>query len=175
MGFAGGIAVAGPNGFYVSTAVLQLAMMNSVRQFELYPLLAHGAAAPTCLVTDPGIAAGLWFAGKATFYKGNIWAQVTGPSPNNLPTIKAYSGCGNAPPVATLSGSKTGFDNGSVVTGLAFDGLGHLYVSDTTGSAAPGSVQIFFGPNFNGNLAPNAVLRGKLTQITNPMGVAIGP
>jgi len=184
LGSAGGLAIdttaAPAKALVLSDAGIDLAPpFQHHRKLERYSLAASGPAQPVCVIRGPltGMDANQAFAGPVTVHNGDIWAQILGPSPTNLPTISGFHGCGNIAPVATLAGSNTGFDTGNAfVSGLVFDKLGHLYVSDYVGNPnSLGSVQIFFGPNFNGNIAPDEVLHGPKTKITYPMGIAIGP
>lgn len=72
---------------------------------------------------------------------------------------------GDAAPIATLSGAKTGLDNPH---GIAIDRSGNIYVANAGNS----SITVYRA-NRTGDRAPLAVIRGSKTGLASPYGIAL--
>ncbi len=93
---------------------------------------------------------------------------------NNGDLLSVYprTGNGNVPPVRTISGSNTGFNNGPV--GIALEPVRDTYLVTTPffGSAfAPAVLE--FGRTASGNVAPSRVWGGPQSGMASPNGIAL--
>ena len=73
---------------------------------------------------------------------------------------------GDAAPLATIAGTKTGL---SWPDGVAVNGARNLFV--TNGSMS--STVLEFAPGANGDVSPIAAIEGPKTQLSSPVGIAI--
>jgi sugar lactone lactonase YvrE len=95
-----------------------------------------------------------------------IYASVPG---SNAVLLFNGNANGNVAPAQVLSGSQTQLDTPA---GLALNSLGTLYVVDSPTGNAGGSITIY--PGFTGgNIAPQTFIRGSLTQLRGPFGIAV--
>lgn len=87
----------------------------------------------------------------------------------NATAITEYGpgAAGNATPVATLSGSKTGL---SGPVGDTLDSAGHLFVADGSADAITE-----YAPGADGNVSPIATIAGHATGLDLPDGLAVRP
>jgi hypothetical protein len=72
---------------------------------------------------------------------------------------------GNATPVATIGGSKTGLLGPA---GLTFDGAGHLWVTNAANNSLTE-----YAATANGNVAPLTTIAGSETGLNGPQGVVL--
>jgi hypothetical protein len=91
---------------------------------------------------------------------------------NNSVTVYADGAKGNAKPIQTITGSKTGLSSPSDV---AVDSSGNIYVSNYEGGGSDvGSVTVYTA-GANGNVSPIETISGPGTGINEPLGVALDP
>jgi outer membrane protein assembly factor BamB len=84
-------------------------------------------------------------------------------------TVYAAGANGNAVPIRTISGSKTGL---SIPAGVALDGNGNVYVADPTTNNAVYAVTVY-AASASGNVAPIRTISGSKTGLNTPVGVAL--
>jgi hypothetical protein len=127
---------------------------------------ANGNATP--IATIAGNRTGLNLpSGIALDSAGNVFVtnQGGGPGRDGSVTEFAKGANGNATPIATIAGNKTGLD---APEDLTMDASGTLFVSNSDG----GSVTEF-AKGANGNTAPTATIRGSATRLDGPAGVRL--
>ena len=78
-------------------------------------------------------------------------------------TVYSSTATGNALPIRTIAGNRTGI---SEPLGVAVDTTGRLYVSQ------PNSISVF-APRASGNVAPIATIKGHRTGIFYAGGIAV--
>jgi 6-phosphogluconolactonase (cycloisomerase 2 family) len=79
-------------------------------------------------------------------------------------TVYAAGAPGNAPPIQTITGSKTGL---SGCVGIAVDANGNIYVANNSGSVT------VYAAGANGNVAPIRTISGGSTGMDEPTGIAL--
>jgi hypothetical protein len=85
-------------------------------------------------------------------------------------TVYAPGANGNATPIQTISGGKTGLYS---PTGVAIDRKGNIYVSSCVlGSGSASSVTVY-AKKANGNVAPRRTISGSNTELNGPNGIAL--
>lgn len=127
-----------------------------------FPLDANGDAPPTTFISPGGDLQGITFDST-----GRMYVTSSGiPACQNLSGVLVFApgAAGNAAPVATIVGDKTGF---TLPSGIAVDSTNAIYVSDIFEN----SVSIF-APGSNGNVSPISKLSGPHTEINAPADIA---
>jgi HYDIN/CFA65/VesB-like, Ig-like domain len=129
----------------------------------VYPAGSNGNVAPSATIggSNTGLD-GTGTGGIAVDRSGNIYVLGSG-------TVSVYpvGSNGNVSPSATISGPFTGL-GGS--TGIAVDGSGKIYVSNTGGNS--GSVTVYPAGS-NGDILPSATISGPSAGLDSPIGIAL--
>jgi hypothetical protein len=160
-----GVAVDSYLNFYATT------VLNGTSQLLIFPKGSTGSVtSPTVISANNNSLAsprGMSFDGQ-----GNLWianagpanASVVGYSPSLFLTNGTPVASSNPAPGATVtySGFQTPVD-------VVFDGLGDMYVCDSTANAI-----FVFPPNPNGATTPIRTISGTATTLNGPMGIALG-
>jgi hypothetical protein len=115
----------------------------------------------------------LWIVAFALIVvESNAAAQTCTPTPlfvsdfyHDVILIYASNSTGDATPVATIGGGKTGLSHPSF---MALDSAGNLYVAINNAK----SIEVF-APGSSGNVPPSRVIAGKNTGFEIPFGVAV--
>jgi sugar lactone lactonase YvrE len=139
-------------------------------RITVYAAGSNGNVAPIAIIS--GEATGLAFPSAITLDpNGDIYVAnaETANTKHYLPSITVYAAgsTGNAPPVATITGSNTGLIYSSKI---ALDSSGNLYAIGFASSAY--SVNVY-APGSNGNVSPAASITGTATQLTGPIGFVL--
>lgn len=149
----------------------QLYVANSTSITE-YADGANGDAAPVNTITGPDT--GLHYAaGIALAPSGNLFVTDTDfPAGTNAVTEYASGASGDAAPVATIAGTKTGL---SAPVGVAVGSAGTVYVANS-GENTPSSVT-GYDSGASGNTVPAVIAQGPKTRIDSGVfyGVAVTP
>jgi len=82
--------------------------------------------------------------------------------------IFAAGASGNTAPVATITGSNTGFS--TYIEGIAVDSSANVYVADYSNSRIA-----IWSAGTTGNVAPTSTISGAATGLSNPRGLMIDP
>jgi hypothetical protein len=118
--------------------------------------------------------------GRANSYTSKADIAAFAPSITSYPA----GSNGKVSPSATIKGSLTQLDGPS---GIVVDSIGNIFVTNDAGSGrAPLDFISVYPPHSNGNVAPamrlsdggiirHAVIKGSLTGLDQPAGMAIGP
>ncbi|HSX59087.1 MAG TPA: hypothetical protein VLF18_02700 [Tahibacter sp.] len=146
---------------------------------------ANGVAAPTRLLTGPGVADALGMAYDANsrrlFVLRQAPADMTGIRRGTI-AIFADTASGDATPMETIEGNATQLDlpNGRTFTGIGFDPYtSRLMVASRGNSADDNRVVLFdYTAGVGGNVAPVRVVQGSNVSPYSagiPFGVPAGP
>src|SRR5437016_7438106 len=133
------------------------------------------AHAPWVLGTTPGpntLTAAALASGSPLTYTATGTGRVTGKPLyianevfGSSITVYAAGASGNATPVATIAGGNTGL---SLPFGVALDGAGKIYVTNSGGS----SITVY-AAGASGNATPAATIAGVNTGLGFPLGIAL--
>jgi sugar lactone lactonase YvrE len=166
--FGGATGLLGPWGIALDASGNIYATNRSpYNSVTVYPANPSGSIDPSPLAAISGSNTGLGQPyGIALDASGKIYVA------NNVPqtTVTVYAanpnGTLNESPLATISGSNTGFT--SFNYGIAVDASGRIYVVN-------GNSVLVFAANPSGTLneAPIAIIGGSNTQLGNPYGIAL--
>ncbi len=194
--FPTGIAVNPHGKLYVTVSADVECNRHSCHQINagsvvVYPAGSDGNGNPSAVIAGPDT--GLENpAAIAVDRAGDIYVANQGPLkpkpgceylPNGSITTYRPSSDGNAPPVSSIAGPKTGLE---FPNGIAFDSRGNIYVSNQLSmlgvclsfprinAPTEGDILIFASGS-NGDVAPIGSIRGPATGLNNPLGLAIGP
>ena len=158
----------------------------------LYPAGSHGHANASAVISGPNTQLGSPSA-IALDHGGNIYVTDEGPAKcsggcclNSGPgsvTVYAPGSSGDAAPIATIKGKKTGL---WFPYGITLDSKGNIYVlNDGLPIFYGGCFGIFihnsgppisiFAPGSNGDVAPIGGIGGSYTGLYDAGGIAIGP
>jgi hypothetical protein len=160
-----GIALDSSNRIYVANG-----LNTTTPSVTVYAAGSNGNVAPIATIAGPntGLAdpSGIAVDPTGRIYVGN----ENSPSFNGIVTVYNAGANGNVAPIRTITGANTGFANG--VYGVAWHN-GRIYV--TSGNSPINSELGIFPQNGNGNVAPTRSISGSSTQLSSPVGVAVGP
>jgi hypothetical protein len=167
-----GIAVDSKGSIYVtSNYVMNNAEFSSVLVF---PLGSNGDVRPSGFIGRSKTGA----VGALTLdSKGNIYVvKLSGSDLARRQSIAIYraESNGDVPPVATISGPKTGLaDPNYTISGIAVDSTGNIYAAGE-GSRGKGNRVIVYASGSDGDVQPQAIIEGPHTRLDGAHGVAIG-
>jgi hypothetical protein len=160
-----GIALDSANRIYVANG-----LGTTTPSVTVYAAGSNGNVAPIATIagSNTGLAdpSGVAVDAVGRIYVGN----ENSPSFNGIVTVYAANANGNVAPIRTIAGSNTGFANG--VYGVAWHN-NRIYV--TSGNSTISSQIGIFPQAANGNVGPTKSISGSGTQLSNPVGIAIGP
>jgi hypothetical protein len=193
-----GIAVNTRGKLYITFGSTVKCNRRSCRQGSLgsimvYPAGSDGNGNPSGMISGPNTKLESPSA-IAVARNGNVYVANQGPSlckpgceclPNGSGSITVYgpNSNGNTAPIATISGANTGL---TFPDGITFDSSGKMYVTIAPppigfcasfaklSAPAEGAILIF-APGSTGNVAPIGSIKGPVTGLNNPLGIAIGP
>jgi len=111
---------------------------------------------------------------------GNIYAvrlNGTGRSRSQSVVIYRAGSNGDVPPVATISGPKTGLaEPNYTIRGMAVDSSGNIYVAGEIASWKKEISRIIvYGAGSDGDVPPRAIIEGPHTKLYGAFGIAVGP
>jgi hypothetical protein len=159
-----GIALDSANRIYVANG-----LNTTTPSVTVYAAGANGNVAPIATIagSNTGLAdpSGIAVDAVGRIYVGN----ENSPSFNGIVTVYAAGANGNVAPIRTIAGSNTGFANG--VYGVAWHN-NRIYV--TSGNSTISSQIGIFPQAANGNVAPTKSIAGSSTQLSSPVGIAVG-
>lgn len=151
---------------------------DNAGSITVYASDANGNVAPEAAIANnvkSGRTQLKWPAGLALDAAGNMYvtnqASSIGASPDSV-TIYAAGKFGNVAPMAMIAGSHTGLNRPH---GIGIDSDRKIYVSnDGSDDKAVDAVTVY-APGSSGDAAPIATIRGALTGLEKPAGLAVGP
>ncbi len=143
----------------------------------VYPSGSSGYEPPSAEIT--GRNTGLtWGSGVAVDSAGKIYvvnrrSRSYFPSAGSV-TVYPAGANGDINPIAVIKGPQTGLDSEDAC-GIAVDSSSNIYVVSQDGSGAPGGSVNIYRAGSDGDVAPIASIRGPLTGLRYPKGIALGP
>jgi hypothetical protein len=145
----------------------------------VYPPTANGNVAPQAIIANGVKDKQTKFespAGMALDVAGNIYVtndgSANGGSDSDSITIYAAGKFGDVAPIKIISGPHTGLN---LPHGIGIDSDGKIYVAnDGSDNKGVDSVTVY-APGSSGDAKPIAVIRGSLTGLGKPGGLAVGP
>jgi sugar lactone lactonase YvrE len=145
----------------------------------VYPPTANGNVAPQAIIANGVKDKRTKFespAGMALDVAGNIYVtndgSANGGSDSDSITIYAAGKFGDVAPIKIISGPHTGLN---LPHGIGIDSDGKIYVAnDGSDNKGVDSVTVY-APGSSGDAKPIAVIRGSLTGLGKPGGLAVGP
>ena len=145
----------------------------------VYPPTANGNVAPKATIVNSVKDKRTKFespAGMALDVAGNIYVtndgSANGGSGSDSITIYAAGKSGDVAPMKIISGPHTGLN---LPHGIAIDSAGKIYVAnDGSDNKGVDSVTVY-APGSSGDAKPITVIRGSLTGLGKPGGLAVGP
>jgi sugar lactone lactonase YvrE len=145
----------------------------------VYPPTANGNVVPKATIANGVKDKQTKFespAGMALDVAGNIYVtndgSANGGSDSDSITIYAAGKFGDVAPIKIISGPDTGLN---LPHGIGIDSDGKIYVAnDGSDNKGVDSVSVY-APGSSGDAKPIAVIRGSLTGLGKPGGLAVGP
>ena len=164
----GGIARDATGRIYVSNTSTNTVTIYAAGSTGNVPPLAVIGGALTRLASPTAIALDA---------SGKIYVLNIGTSAISVyPPLGAGTGILDEAPIAKIAGAKTLLHSPSA---LAVDARGDVYVANGRGGPtrpvedyAPGVITVY-SAGTDGNVAPSAVIKGKATKLTDPVGIAL--
>jgi hypothetical protein len=103
--------------------------------------------------------------------------RLSGSEHSRRQTIEIYraGSSGADPPIATISGPKTGLaDPNCTIRGIAIDSNGSIYAASEGGVGGQQNKVIVYASGSDGNVGPRATIEGPHTRLSGVQGIAIG-
>ncbi len=143
----------------------------------VYPPGSSGYTPPSAEITGPHTGLN-WGSGVAVDSTGKIYVVNRRGTPltGTVGSVTVYpaGANGDVDPIAVINGPQTGLDSEDAY-GIAVDSSGNIYVVNRGGlHDQNGSVNIYRAGS-DGDVAPIASIRGPLTGLRYPEGIALGP
>lgn len=158
-GGATSIYVVQNNTLTANSAAFNTTAADNVLKFSAS---ASGTATPTSAFSGP---TGVFIAGVTTDSTGNIYAAGSDSTGAGQILVYSASATGTATPLRTIAGASTGL---GILTGIALDSAGQIYVSSYAGPSSTSNSVSVFAANATGNVAPLRKISGALTALAYP-------
>ena len=112
--------------------------------------------------------------------RANVYVvRLSGSERSRRETIEIYraGSSGANPPIATISGPKTGIaDPNFTIRGIAVDSNGNIYAAGEVANWKKEiSRVIVYAAGSDGDVPPRAIIEGPHTKLSGPSGIAVGP
>jgi hypothetical protein len=138
------------------------------------PARASGPVKPRTQIVGPRSRLAYNYFAWADRAAGRLWTtNCLGLAGAHGPVVAFRLGAdGDAAPAVSIGGAATGLSG--CQTGVTVDGLGNIFVADTTNTNRdPGGHIAIFKPGRHGNVAPARRIGGAAANLHSPSGIAV--